>query len=145
MLPLTDVNPVLIDCHVADGALVLSHRGSPLGGDGLKIKLFDLPETMVVINDFEHDGVRHRANAFTRKSDGSMLPWERTAEGTCLLVLRPDSGPEIAIDVTVMATTYAPSDEVTSRELTAFEQQSLYTPAAVKVRLPSPEDERPGG
>jgi hypothetical protein len=145
MLQLIDVNPVLLDCHVVDGALVLSHRGTPVGSDGLKIKLFDLAQTMVVINDFEHDGVRHRVNAFTQASDASLTPWERTAGGARLSVLRPASGPEIAIDVTVMATTYAPSGEVTARELTAFAQQSLYTPAAVKVRLPSPEDSRPGG
>ncbi len=144
MLPFTDVNPVLLDCRVVNGALVLSHRGETVGSDGLKIKLFTLAETMVVINDFEHDGVRHRVNVFTRGSNASLTPWERTSEGTHLSVVRPASGPEIAIDVLVVSTTYAPSGEFTARELTAFAQQSLYTPAAVKVRLPSPEDSRPG-
>jgi len=145
MLPFIDVNPVLLDCGVVDRALVLSHRGTPVGSDGLKIKLFELPDTRLVINDFEHDGVRHRVNAFTRASDASLTPWERTSEGARLSVLRPASGPEVAIDVLVVATTYAPSGAVTAREVAAFEQQSLYTPAAVKVRLPSPEDSRPGG
>jgi hypothetical protein len=144
----TDANPAFLSCHVENGALVLSHAGTPLGLDELEVKLV---EAVVAITDFEHDGTRYRVNAFTRASDGSLTPWERTSEGARSPVLRGIRGQRVEINVVVMSTSYAPAGEATAREgeatareLAAFDEDPAYTPAAVKVRLPDPDDIKPG-
>lgn len=145
MYRITDTNPIFLSCQVEEGALILTHAGTPLEDGALEVKLKTLAETVVAISDFEHSGNQYRVDAFTRASDGSLTPWERTSEGVRRPVYRPAAKTTVELDVMVVSSSHAPSGEATARQLAAFEQRSAYTPAAVKIRVPDPEDSRPGG
>lgn len=135
MCRINDGNPVYLGCRAEDGALRLTHDEAPLGVSVLEVQLTKMEETTVTITDFDHDGKRYQVHAYTTR-DGSRTPWERIGEGVRSPVLRALAGMTIEHDVTVEATSYAVSGEDGG-------SQPWYTPAAVKVRLPPPEDSRP--
>lgn len=130
---INDGNPVFLGCRVESGALVLTRNGAPLGSSDMEVKLLTQEEITVTIADFDHDGNHYQVSAYSAR-DGVRTYWERIGEGVRSALLRAVASTTIVLDVTVEATSYAVSSDGSS---------PLYTPAAVKVRLPPPEDERP--
>jgi hypothetical protein len=138
---ISDANPVFLGCQVENGALVLTHDGTPLSGRVLALTLAAPAETTVAITNFEHDGSRYLVDAYTLGAGGSLTQWERFSEGARSPTLRGESGEEL--EVLVRATYEAPSGEVTAREVQDYEPQPSYSLDGVKIRLPPPEDDKP--
>lgn len=141
---IADVHPVFLSCQVEGGALILAHAGIPLANDEtLVVPLKVAATTTVAIADFEYAGHLYRIHAYTEESDGSETPWERTSEGV-RCTLEGVNNTEYERQVRVHSSVYAPAGNVTARQLADFDKRSMYVPTGVKIRVPKPEDSKPG-